>query len=146
MEVFDILHGLTNSDAKKTILPDSVVCLLTEKHDEPEAPLFGFIETKDYLNCTEGERKRSGWRAIKSVVTWRDRLFEIQLQPLGNYYLELDHMSGPSHRSFKLRRDSIRNKISDMVPLYGFYQELLKSLFLGGPSSFDKGKISVVVK
>jgi len=56
--------------------------------------LLEFVETKDYLNCEPAKMKKTGWRAIKSVVLWQERLFEIQLQPLTNYYLEIDHMSG----------------------------------------------------
>src|SRR5262249_58041487 len=91
-----------------------------------------FIETKDYLTCPPSEMKRTGWKALKSVVKWHDRLFEIQVQPLGNYYLELDHMAEPSHRSFKLQRDAMRNEVAQRIPLYGFYRELLTMLFRDG--------------
>jgi hypothetical protein len=120
------------------------------------ARLLEFIETKDYLMCDPSQMKKTGWRALKSVVRWHDRLFEIQVQPLGNYYLELDHMSGPSHRSFKLGRDAMRSDVSRHVPLYGFYRDLLKKLFVetdpsfqhdrpGGDFAFDCGNASVVI-
>jgi hypothetical protein len=88
-----------------------------------------FIETKNYLTCPPSEMKKTGWKAIKSVVRWRGQLFEIQVQPLSNYYLELDHMAGPSHQSFKLHRDDLRDEISRAIPLYGFYRDLLTMLF-----------------
>uniref|UniRef100_UPI003B985BBA hypothetical protein n=1 Tax=Klebsiella pneumoniae TaxID=573 RepID=UPI003B985BBA len=87
----------------------------TEKntHDhaasEQSDRLLQFIETKDYLNCPPEALKKTGWKALKSVVELHDRLFEIQFQPLSNYYLELDHMAGPSHKSFKIVRDSMRD-------------------------------------
>jgi hypothetical protein len=108
-------------------------------------PCLDFIETKDYLTCQQAERKRTGWKAIKSVVKWHERLFELQVQPLGNYYLELDHMSGPSHNSFKIQRDKLRDEVSQLIPLYGFYRKLLQMLFLGGDASFEYDKASVVI-
>ncbi len=104
-----------------------------------------FIETKDYLTCPPEQMKRTGWKAIKSVVLFQERLFEIQVQPLANYYLELDHMSGPSHSSFKLKRDDLRDEIARLLPLYGFYRELLKMLFQGTDVSFDCALASVVI-
>lgn len=108
--------------------------------------LMEFIETKNYLTCSPEEMKKTGWKAIKSVVQWHDRMFEIQVQPLNNYYLELDHMSGPSHSSFKLKRDQLRDQVSHLVPLYGFYRDLLKMLFMGSDVSFECANASVVIK
>jgi hypothetical protein len=109
-------------------------------------PLLEFIESKDYLTCSPAEMKKTGWRAVKSVVKWHDRLFEIQVQPLVNYYLELDHMAGPSHRSFKLFRDAMRDELGQRVPLYGFYRNLLKMLFREGDISFfENDHASVVI-
>jgi ppGpp synthetase/RelA/SpoT-type nucleotidyltranferase len=110
-----------------------------------EGRMLEFIESKDYLNCDESKMKKTGWRAIKSVARWRDRLFEIQIQPLANYYLELDHMSGPSHRSFKTQRDRLRDELAKRIPLYGFYRDLLKMLFLGTTESFQHENASVVL-
>jgi hypothetical protein len=104
-----------------------------------------FIETKDYLTCDPAQMKKTGWRAIKSVVKWHGRLFEIQFQPLSNYYLELDHMAGPSHSSFKLKRDALRDEVSRQLPLYGFYRDLLKMLFLESEISFECDNASVVI-
>lgn len=105
-----------------------------------------FIETKDYLTCAPSRMKKTGWKAIKSVTKWHNRLFEIQVQPLGNYYLELDHMSGPSHRSFKISRDGLRDELSKHIPLYGFYRDLLKMLFLQTDVSFEYENASVVIQ
>ena len=104
-----------------------------------------FVETKNYLTCPASEMKKTGWKALKSVVQWNDRLFELQVQPLSNYYLELDHMAGPSHSSFKIQRDRMRDELTQKLPLYGFYRQLLKMLFLGGESSFDCENASVVI-
>jgi len=108
--------------------------------------LLEFIETKDYLTCDPLHSKKTGWRALKSVARWHDRLFEIQVQPLGNYFMELDHMAGPSHRSFKLRRDALRSEVSRRIPLYGFYRDLLKMLFMGTDVSFEYEHASVVIQ
>lgn len=35
---------------------------------------------KNYLE--QESRKRSGWSAMKSVVSWAGRTFEVQVQPL----------------------------------------------------------------
>jgi hypothetical protein len=94
------------------------------------SPALEFIETKDYLTCDPSELKKTGWKALKSVVRWRNEVLEIQLQPLDNYYLELDHMAGPSHNSFKLSRDALREEVSSRNPLYGFYRDLLRGIFL----------------
>jgi hypothetical protein len=90
--------------------------------------------------------KKTGWKALKSVIKWQGRLFEIQVQPLSNYYLEIDHMAGPSHSSFKLSRDSMRNDLTQSIPLYGFYRNLLKMLFLESDVSFECENASVHIR
>lgn len=107
--------------------------------------LLEFLETKDYLTCSQKDMKKTGWKALKSVIKWHDRMFELQVQPLGNYYLELDHMAGPSHSSFKVNRDKLRDEVAIRVPLYGFYRKLLQMLFVGGEASFEYDKASVII-
>lgn len=107
--------------------------------------LVEIVETKNYLTCLPTEMKKTGWKAIKSVVQWHERLFEVQVQPLNNYYLELDHMSGPSHSSFKLKRDQMRDQVAERIPLYGFYRDLLKMLFMGTDVSFECANATVVI-
>lgn len=107
--------------------------------------LFEFIETKNYLTCSPAQMKKTGWKALKSVVKWHERMFEVQFQPISNYYLELDHMAGPSHSSFKIRRDKLRDEVSQLHPLYGFYRKLLQRLFLGGDLSFEYDKATVTI-
>ena len=87
-----------------------------------------FIETKDYLDGSDP--KRSGWKAIKSVVRWWDETFELQVQPLRNYLRERERLSQESHASFKTRREELRAEVARRVPLYGFYRDLLCWLFL----------------
>ena len=113
--------------------------------EEGDRLLLEFVETKNYLTCDTSQMKKTGWRALKSVVRWQDQLLEIQVQPLWNYYQELDHMAGPSHHSFKLLRDSVREEIAGKVPLYGFYRDLLKMLFLDGGVTFNRDNASVVI-
>ncbi len=140
MEVHDELEALTASRLNRERLElyklsDEAVDIDTESEYEPQA--LHFIETKDYLNCAPEVMKQTGWRALKSVVLWNERLFEIQVQPLSNYYLEIDHMAGPSHRSFKRRRDAMRAELAERIPLYGFYRDLLRMLFLAEETSFE---------
>lgn len=85
-----------------------------------------FIETKNYLT---GHDKESGWEAIKSVVMWAERMFEIQVQPLGNFWREREYLTRESHAGFKNRREQIRQQVASHIPLFGFYQELLIWLF-----------------
>ena len=142
LKVHDVLKRLNNSDAewgKLTNLP------VSPNGELAEDSLLEFIETKNYLTCSPAEMKKTGWKALKSVVKWHDRVFELQVQPLGNYYLELDHMSGPSHSSFKILRDKLRDEVSEQIPLYDFYRKLLKMLFLDGDASFQYDKASVIL-
>jgi hypothetical protein len=132
---------LDGSSMRKVELLGLNLCL-----SNTPAPLLEFIETKDYLNCHPSKLKKTGWRALKSVATWQNRLFEIQIQPLSNYYLELDHMAGPSHSSFKLQRDRLRDEISSVIPLYGFYRDMLKMLFMQTDVSFEYENATVIIK
>lgn len=94
-----------------------------------------FLEIKDYLI----KSKNSGWRALKSVVRWADQIFEIQVQPLHNYFREQEKLTKESHKAFKARREALRAKVSQAIPLYSFYQALLRWLFLdpeGPPPSY----------
>ncbi|MEN9834218.1 MAG: hypothetical protein RL011_411 [Pseudomonadota bacterium] len=86
------------------------------------------LETKNYL--AQDSRKASGWAAMKSVVQWGGRTFEIQVQPLRNYYNEQEYLTKESHAGFKSKRETLRNDIAAKIPLFGFYQALLKWLFL----------------
>lgn len=103
-----------------------------------------FIETKNYLT---GHDKESGWEAIKSVVIWNSRIFEVQVQPLGNFWREREFLTRESHAGFKNRREQVRQQVAQHIPLFGFYQELLKWLFQSPdtpPPSFSGVSVSVV--
>ena len=88
--------------------------------------LLDFVEVKDYLD----NGKRSGWKAMKSVVRWWDDTFEIQVQPLRNYLAERERLTRESHASFRLKREELRDQVAESVPLFGFYRDLLRWLFL----------------
>jgi Region found in RelA / SpoT proteins len=88
-----------------------------------------FVEVKDYLG--REHRKRTGWKAMKSVVRWADRTFEIQLQPLGNFLHERERLTRESHAGFKARREELRGQVARQLPLFGYYLELLRWLFSG---------------
>lgn len=87
-----------------------------------------FLETKDYMG--NDSRKGSGWEAIKSVVHWADKTFEIQVQPLKQFFNEREYLTSESHEGFKARREALRNRIVAEIPLYGFCRDLLRWLFL----------------
>lgn len=102
-------------------------------HPGPDVHTLSFTEVKDYHSDPKG----SGWRAVKSVVRWAGRTFEIQVQGLANYLLEQEWLTQESHASFKQRRDRLRDEVARQVPLFGFYRELLMWLLMspdhGGP-------------
>ena len=91
-----------------------------------EAPRI--IEVKNYLAA----RKKSGWKALKSVVNWWGQTFEIQIQPLTNYFLEQEYLTRESHSAFKQRRDQIYRRVGESDRVFAFYHELLQWLFRDG--------------
>lgn len=93
---------------------------------------LAFVETKDYLQ--RPSRKQSGWSALKTVVRWAGRTFEIQVQPLSNFLHERERLTRESHASFKGTRERVRDEVAGRLPLFGFYRALLRWLFLD-PSS-----------
>ncbi|SMF06269.1 hypothetical protein [Pseudobacteriovorax antillogorgiicola] len=86
------------------------------------------IEVKNHLGLQK--QKKSGWQALKVVVAWQGKVFEIQIQPLEVYLREQEYLTGESHAGFKERRERIRNEVAQKLPLFGFYVELLKWLFI----------------
>jgi len=104
-----------------------------------------FVEVKDYLS--REQRKQSGWEAMKSVVQWWDKTFEIQIQPLPNFHHEREYLTIESHNSFKLNREQVRDQVAEQIPLFRFYQELLQWLFLSPqlPSPGHKGVKAILV-
>jgi hypothetical protein len=107
--------------------PQSVL----EKHGVPplaRTSRLEFIEVKDYM--AEQGRKETGWEAIKSVFQWWDSTIEVQVQPLWNYHQEREYLTRESHAGFKERREALRNQVASAIPLFGFYRDLLRWLFL----------------
>jgi hypothetical protein len=96
----------------------------------PDHLRLQLVEVKDYLSRSAGGRKRSGWGAIKSVVRWGGTMLEIQVQPMANYHRERERLTRESHAGFKARREQVRNTIALTQPLFGFYRDLLRWLFL----------------
>jgi len=95
--------------------------------DDAHARL-AFVEVKDYL--MRPSRKQSGWSALKSVVSWSDRTFEIQVQPLSNFLHERERLTKESHQSFKATRERVREEVAGRIPLFAFYRRLLRWLFV----------------
>lgn len=104
------------------------------------------LEVKDYLDARRG-LKASGWQAVKSVFHWWDTMIEVQVQPLGNYLQERERLTKESHAGFKAKREDLRNQIAATVPLFGFYRDLLKWLFLAPDSPAPAyAAVRIVVK
>jgi len=103
---------------------------LTRRHVpvDPSTAHLELIEVKDYL--ARRGRKDSGWEAIKSVFRWWDTTIEVQVQPLRNFQQERERFTRESHAGFKARREALRNQIAQSVPLFGFYRDLLRWLFV----------------
>jgi hypothetical protein len=111
----------------------------------PDTTCLEVVETKDYL--APGQGKRSGWGAIKLVVRWAGKTFEIQIQPLATFLNEREVLTRESHRSFKAQRDHVRDRVAEQLPLFRFYRDLLHWLFrqpTGEPPHF--AGISIVVE
>jgi hypothetical protein len=87
-----------------------------------------WLEVKEYLES--GHAKVSGWEAIKSVVRWNGKTFELQIQPLRSFLGERERLTRESHVSFKAQRERVRQQVAEHVPLFRFYGELLRWLFL----------------
>lgn len=94
---------------------------------EPGTERLQFLEVKDYLGG--GDRKASGWAALKSVVRWWGTTFEIQVQPLRSYLHERERLTKESHLGFKSRREALRDEVARTMPVFGFYRDLLQWLF-----------------
>lgn len=90
--------------------------------------MLRFVEVKDYLR--RQSRKRSGWTALKSVILWGDRTFEIQVQPLENFLRERERLTRESHAGFKQTREQVRDEIALRTPSFTALRELLRWLFL----------------
>lgn len=104
---------------------------MLERHSVPVGAATShleFIEVKDYM-ALDG-RKATGWEAIKSVFKWWDIMIEVQVQPLWNYHQEREFLTRQSHAGFKAHREALRNQIADTIPLFSFYRNLLRWLFL----------------
>ena len=81
------------------------------------------------------------------MVVWSNKTFEIQIQSLRNYLREQERLTKESHTSFKANRERVRDQVADRTPLFGFYQELLRWLFLnpgGPPPSHERVILKVV--
>jgi ppGpp synthetase/RelA/SpoT-type nucleotidyltranferase len=93
----------------------------------PETQRLELVEVKEYL--ASGHQKQSGWKAMKSVVRWNAKTFELQIQPLRNFLHERERLTRESHVSFKAQREQVRQQVAEQLPLFRFYRDLLQWLF-----------------
>lgn len=110
-----------------------------------ETSRLQLVEFKDYL--TPKNRKRSGWEAYKAVFKWNGRMFEIQIQTLHNFLRERELLTHESHDGYKIKRELIRDRVSADLPLYSFYRDLLRWLFLnphGDPPKYNGLTIEII--
>jgi len=101
------------------------------------------VEVKDYL---ADYQKQTGWEAVKLVVRWSGKTFEIQIQSLRNFLHEREVLTRESHTSFKANRERVRQQVAARIPLFGFYQNLLRWLFVQPdepPPAHPRVKISL---
>lgn len=111
----------------------------------PETRRLELIEFKDYLS--PANKKRSGWKAYKAIFKWNGKMFEIQIQTLHNFLRERELLTHESHDGYKLKREQIRDRVSEHVPLYSFYRDLLRWLFLNPDAQPPKYKgISIKIQ
>jgi hypothetical protein len=94
--------------------------------DDKSAEKLRYLEVKAY---SVDNGKESGWMAIKSVVMWRGGVFEIQIQPLLNFWKEREFLMRESHAGFKAQREQVREHVAKQIPLFDFYNRLLKWMF-----------------
>ncbi|MGQ0504954.1 MAG: hypothetical protein ACT4TC_06500 [Myxococcaceae bacterium] len=99
-----------------------------EVHEDEAHQKLTHVELKDYLQ--RPSRKQSGWSALKSVVHWGGRTFEIQVQTLSNFLHERERLTRESHQGFKATRERVRDEVSARLPLFGFYRSLLRWLLV----------------
>ena len=103
---------------------------------------LALVELKDYMN----DQKNSGWGALKTVLRWNGKTFEFQIQTADAYHRELLFLTRESHASHKARRERLREEIGRTIPLFSFYLELLRWLFIetsGPPPELDNVEIIV---
>lgn len=109
------------------VFPDPLLTRFSVTPDEDTRRL-AFIETKDYL--ADERFKKSGWKALKSVVRWGGNPYEIQVQPLRNFLRERERLTLESHTGFRAHREAIRGRVAEQMPLFRFYRDLMRWLFL----------------
>ena len=118
-----------------------------ESHGAPSRDSTQRLQIVEVKNYMEDGEKRSGWGAIKSVTSWWDKLFEIQILTLATHHNERETLTRESHTGHKSRRESVRDTVAERIPLFKFYRDLLRWLFLGAPSdaapTFPKVSIAV---
>lgn len=112
----------------------------------PGTTSLEFVEVKSYLG--DEDKKRSGWGALKSVASWWDKLFEIQVLTLATHHNEREHLTRESHTGHKTRRESLRDAVAEGIPLFKFYRDLLRWLFIASPAEAAPRfpRVSIVVE
>jgi hypothetical protein len=87
---------------------------------------LGIFHTKDKLSD-----KDVHWRGIKFVMFWDGTCTEVQIKTIDFSLKEQSTHTPESHGSYKQRRENARQEFTQKQPLFGFYREYLKHVFLG---------------
>ena len=86
------------------------------------------IERKDYIR-QDGQKKKTGWEALKNVYRWGQHYFEIQIQTEANYFAEISDLSSTSHRTFEMQRRHLRWELETILPHYRDFRHLMRGIF-----------------
>ncbi|MEE8409798.1 MAG: hypothetical protein V3T05_09350 [Myxococcota bacterium] len=83
----------------------------------------------------EVERQRVGGgleigKQIELAARRCGKTFEIQVQPLANFLHERELLIRESHAGFKIKRERLRDEVAAQIPLFAFYRDLLRWLFV----------------
>ena len=115
--------------AVESQLDDMDLTPVFPNHGQPQAlNQLELIERKDYLRG-DGQKKKTGWEALKNVYRWGQHYFEIQIQTEANYFAEISDLSSTSHRTFEMQRRHLRWELETILPHYRDFRHLLRGIF-----------------
>lgn len=100
----------------------------TDRTDLRNREPLELIEQKDYLR-RDGQKKQTGWEALKNVYRWGQHYFEVQIQTEANYFAEISDLSSTSHRTFEMQRRHLRWELETILPHYRDFRHLLRGIF-----------------
>ena len=86
-------------------------------------------------------------RNLRSWLATAARNLAFRRKRTGSHRRERERLSRESHAEFKTRREELRDQIGSIVPLFGFYRDLLRWLFLSPDEAAPSfASVDVVVR